>query len=237
MKWLIKSLFKICLCLVLLMLGLLYYFRSVSPMQPKIKSSVEIQMKKFHVHPLSYDQIPVGYRNAVIATEDRRFYWDPGIDPEGMIRSLIVDVKKDGYVEGGSTITQQLVDNTLMQRENTLIYKVKQTFYAIGIYDTVSKKQTFAMYANVIYFGQGAYGLYNASETYFGVKPAQLNQGELAMLAGIPNSPNNFNPLHHLSAAKKRQKEVVQNMVDVNIVTKKQAQHILAEPIKLKGKK
>lgn len=235
MKWLIKWIIKLGLCLAVIMLGLLYYFRSVSPMEPKIKSKVAEKINQYNAHPLTYSQIPKGYRDAVIATEDRRFSWDPGIDPEGMVRSLIVDVKQDGYVEGGSTITQQLVDNTLMQRKNTLIYKIKQIFYAIGIYDTVSKKQTFAMYANVIYFGQGAYGLYNAAETYFGKPPSRLNEGELAMLAGLPNSPNRFNPLHHLSAARKRQKAVVQNMVDANIISKKRAGQILNEPIRLKA--
>lgn len=237
----VRRIARICIYIVifvaLLFLGLTYYFRHATHFHDKLMSQIEQKVKAHHIRPLKYAQIPPTYRQAVIATEDRRFWWDPGIDPEGIARSIVVDVEKDGYLEGGSTITQQLVDNTMVKRKRSLAYKLKQMFYAIGIYDTVGKKQTFAMYANMIYFGQGAYGLYNAAETYFGKGPKNLNAGELTMLAGIPNAPSMYNPVHHYNLARQRQHIVLENMVDDGLVSRKQASNIFQMSIRLKNKK
>lgn len=235
---LVKRLFKFLLSLAiligLLFLGLNYYFRHVSNFHARLMTRVQQVTQAHNIHTLTYAQIPPTYRNAVIATEDRRFAWDPGLDPIGMARSLIADVQQDGYVEGGSTITQQIVDNTFIHRQKSIGYKATQIFYAIGIYDTVHKDQTFAIYANVIYFGQGAYGLYNAAETYFGRPPSQLNSGELTMLAGLPNAPSTYDPFHNMKLARQRQSVVLENMVDDGLITKQASAKIFAEPIRLK---
>lgn len=220
--------------IALVFAGVAYYFRHVAHFKATLKTNVAERTKVHQVHYVSYSDIPSTYREAVIATEDRRFWSDPGIDPIGILRSLVVDVERDGYMEGGSTITQQLVDNTLLHRQKSLKYKLTQSIYAIGIYDTISKKQTFTMYANMIYFGQGAYGLYNASETYFGKPPQKLNAGELTMLAGVPNAPSVYDPLHHLSLARQRQKIVLENMVDDGLISKQGSTHIFNEPIRLR---
>lgn len=232
-----NAILKVVLLLVILggltLYGIKIYVTHIAPMKPRLDSQVLDAEKTYKIHPIKYDAIPKIYRQAVIATEDRRFWWDPGIDPIGIGRSIVVDVTKQRYAQGGSTITQQLVDNTFLKRRKSLTYKIEQTLYAIGIYDTIPKKTVFEMYANIIYFGNGAYGLYNASETYFNKTPNQLNDGELTLLAGLPNSPNNFDPLLHLQAAKARQAAVVQNMVDMGIITKDQATTILKEPLRL----
>jgi monofunctional glycosyltransferase len=173
------------------------------------------------------------YRDAVIATEDRRFAWDPGIDPVGIVRSVFVDIGHDGYIQGGSTLTQQLADNTILSRQKSLSYKLTQAFYAIGIYDTVSKPKTFEMYANVIYFGNGAYGVYNAAKMYFGMDFNRLNDGELTMLAGLPNAPSVYDPFRHFSLARQRQSIVLENMVNAGIITQQRAKAIYQEPIRL----
>lgn len=101
-------------------MGVAAYFFAVS------RSGLAL-ISQFFTRPLSFSQIPTIYRNAVIATEDRCFWWDPGFDPVGLLRSLIIDVDKDGYIEGGSTITQQLVDNTTIHHRKNLIYNCKDT--------------------------------------------------------------------------------------------------------------
>ncbi|WEG11802.1 transglycosylase domain-containing protein [Pullulanibacillus sp. KACC 23026] len=218
--------------------GIKLYFTHVHPIKPQLEAKVAEVEKALNVdHPLKNDQIPEMYKKAVIATEDRRFAWDPGIDPIGILRSVQVDLTKHQLVQGGSTITQQLVDNTFLKRSKSFDYKLKQSLYAIGIYDTVSKTKVFTMYTNIIYFGHGAYGLYNASKTYFDKTPDQLNAGELALLAGIPNSPNNYDPFKNLKLSIKRQKVVVMNMVEMGVITQEEAQTILNLPLRFASNK
>ncbi|QQE81434.1 transglycosylase domain-containing protein [Alicyclobacillus sp. SO9] len=202
-------------------------------MKPIIEHAVQARIAKYHIQPLTYKEIPKFFRDAVISTEDRRFQTDPGIDPIGIARSLFVDIQKDGYVEGGSTITQQLVDNTILNHKKTIRRKVLQMLDAIGIYDTMSKKQTFQDYVNVIYYGNGAYGLKNAAKTYFGKSVNQLSKGELSMLAGLPNSPFYYDPFHHYRLARARQKIVLENMEDAGRLSKQKAKQVFQEPIQL----
>jgi monofunctional glycosyltransferase len=216
-------------------LGTLFYFTHVNRIAGKVEASATQRAHARHIHILSYTEIPEMYRNAVIATEDRRFAWDPGVDPLGTARSIVADVKKDGYVEGGSTITQQLVDNTIIGNQKTITRKITQAFYAIGLYETMRKPKIFTLYANDIYFGHGAYGLNAAAEIYFGRTPTQLNDGELTMLAGLPNAPSVNDPLHDLDAARKRQLIVLQSMVDDGQIDATQSKEIYQLAIRLKN--
>lgn len=163
----VKGFLKVGLLSLLVFLGLTYYFRHIDHFREKLLTRVQVKVRDRQIHPLTYSQIASIYREAVIATEDRRFNWDPGIDPVGILRSLVVDVSQDGYVQGGSTITQQLVDNTLVHREKSLRYKLTQAFYAIGIYDTFSKEQTFEMYANLIYFTRSVWILQRGRNVFW----------------------------------------------------------------------
>lgn len=235
LRRLTRTVIRFVILLFLVFLGLSYYFRHITNFRATELASYHTVLSTHHIHPLSYGEVPDMYRNAVIATEDRRFWWDPGVDPVGIARSLWVDVQKDQYVEGGSTVTQQLVDNTLIPHGKSLLYKTRQVFYAFGVYDTFSKQDTFDMYANVIYFGNGAYGLYNASMTYFGRPPSLLNDGELTMLAGIPNAPADYNPEKNFSLARARQALVLQNMVDAGLISKARSSQIFQQPIHLKS--
>lgn len=235
--WLRRLLQSVLVFIVVIMVGFValdYYFVHDSQIRIRVVTAFQSRVEKNHIHVLTYNQIPSIFREAMIATEDRRFAWDPGVDPVGILRSLIVDVEKDGYVEGGSTITQQLVDNTILNQQKTLTRKIKQAFYAIGLYDTMSKSEVFQLYSNVIYFGHGAYGLYNAAETYFGEPPKLLNSGELTMLAGLPNSPHSFDPYRSMTLARARQKIVLDNMVDAGVFNQTQAASVWKQPIQLK---
>lgn len=207
------------------------FFTRVQPLRPRIEAAAASRINAYHIHPLTYDQIPHMFRAAIIATEDRRFAWDPGIDPVGIARSLFVDMQLHGELQGGSTITQQLVDNTILNQQKTFMRKLLQVINAIGVYDTMSKQETFTLYTNVIYFGQGAYGLYNASLAYFGQPPANLNTGQLTLLAGLPNAPSDYDPLQNLPLARQRQQLVLLNMVEAGVITKAEAQEIYAEPL------
>jgi membrane peptidoglycan carboxypeptidase len=215
--------------------GLDLYFSRIFPISARLSQAAITRTKIHHIRPLTFSQIPPTFISAIIATEDRHFYSDPGIDPEGILRAAVVDIKTDSYAEGGSTITQQLVDNTLLGKQKTLHRKVMQALYAIGIYDTVSKSDVLTLYTNLIYFGHGAYGLYNAAETYFNKPPWALNSNQLTLLAGLPNSPHLLNPDHSLTRAKLRQHEVIDSMVDTHVISRHRAGQILAEPLGLTG--
>ncbi|GLG00815.1 hypothetical protein Alches_08540 [Alicyclobacillus hesperidum subsp. aegles] len=229
-RWVIRIILAIVVCFG----GANLYFHYGFRVADRVRAAAALRMQAHGVHALTYEQIPVAFREAMIATEDRRFATDPGIDPIGIARSLVVDIEQDGYVEGGSTITQQLVDNTILTKQKTLRRKLLQAFYAIGLYDTMSKHEVFSLYSNVIYFGHGAYGLYNACETYFGRTPGECNEGELTMLAGLPNAPSAYDPFTNFTLARERQRIVLENMVDDHQLTEAQAMHIFAEPIRLR---
>ncbi|MDI9260865.1 biosynthetic peptidoglycan transglycosylase [Alicyclobacillus sendaiensis] len=230
-----RGLIRALLALVALWLAQDAYFHTLNPIAARVRQAAAVRMREKHVHPLTYSEIPAIFREAVIATEDRRFWSDPGIDPIGIARSVVVDVERDGYVEGGSTLTQQLVDNTLLGKQKTLRRKLLQAWYAIGLYDTMSKQEVFTLYTNVVYFGHGAYGLYNACETYFGKPPWDCNAGELTLVAGLPNAPSAYDPLTHYALARSRQQVVLENMVDDGQLSAPEAQAIWREPIRLRA--
>lgn len=215
--------------------GAKFYFTHVDHIAVRVRTQVMSRVQSQHSEFLTYSKIPVMYRNAVIATEDRSFFKNIGISFRGTARAIYVDMTKQRLIEGGSTITQQLGHNTLLENvPKSLSWKLREAVYAIGLYDTVSKQEVFALYANDIYFGQGAYGLYAAAQTYFGLPPSQLNAGELTMLAGLPNAPSDYDPFHNMTLARQRQKLVLQNMIGDGFITPSQAQTILSEPIHLR---
>jgi len=215
--------------------GLKYYFNHFNIIADQVRGDVFTQVQAHHSQLLTYNDIPEMYRNAIIATEDRSFFTNIGIDFRGTLRAVSVDVGGGQALQGGSTITQQLIHNTLLSNQSkSLTWKLLESVYAIGVYDTMSKQETFAFYTNVIYFGHGANGLYQAAETYFGKPLSKLNAGELTMLAGLPNAPSDYDPYKNMTLALERQHLVVQNMVDNGVISESQAKQIISEPIVLK---
>ncbi|MDR3543682.1 MAG: transglycosylase domain-containing protein [Desulfosporosinus sp.] len=239
MQRFIKGLFKFLIFIFAVLcigsFGVKYYFTHVNRIADQVCSDVLNQVKAHHSQFLSYSDIPEMYRNAIIATEDRSFFTNRGIDFKGTLRAVFVDVGGGQALQGGSTITQQLIHNTLLSNQSkSLTWKLLESIYAIGVYDTMSKQETFGFYTNVIYFGHGAIGLYQASETYFGKAPSELNAGELTMLAGLPNAPSVYDPYKNLTLALERQHLVVENMVDNGVISESQAKQIISDPIELR---
>ncbi len=233
-KRLLKGLLATVLLAVVGWFAILVYFTRVNPIARQVNAVVMHRVATRHVHFLTYEQLPAGYRQAVVATEDRTFYTNIGVDFFSIARAAWVDLQQGSFVQGGSTITQQLIHNTLLNHQpKTIYWKIRETIDAIGLYDTMSKQETLALYANDIYFGHGAYGLYSAAQRYFGEPPGKLNQGELAMLAGIPNAPSVYDPLRNIHLARERQKIVVQSMVADGIINTVEAKEILQDPIEL----
>lgn len=158
------------------------------------------------------DNIPDNFKDAVVATEDKRFYEHGSFDFISIGRALYIDIKDCKLKEGGSTITQQLAKNLFLSHNKTIKRKFKEMFFAMELEKMYTKKQILEMYLNVIYYGANAYGAENASKRYFNKNLKKLSLAQCAMLAGIPQSPNNYNPERHIERAKKRQKIVLDAM-------------------------
>ncbi len=173
--------------------------------------------------------IPQSLTQAVIAVEDARFFEHPGLDVIGILRATWTNLRRGGRVEGASTITQQLARSLLLSPERTFVRKFKELILAYKIEVILSKEQILEMYLNQIYFGQGAYGVAAASQTYFGKDPGALNLAESALLAGLPKSPNNYSPYKYPERAKKRQEHVLARMEEGGFVTAAEQQEAAAK--------
>lgn len=162
---------------------------------------------------IPFEEIPDAFKQAVIATEDKNFYWHHGIDAGGIARAVLSDIKARKVVAGGSTITQQTAKTLFLTNERTFTRKLKELWYAILLEQRYSKDEILAMYCNSIYFGEGATGVEVAARMYFGKEARRLNQAEAILLAGIPNSPTAYDPYLHPEKAKARQQVVLDRMV------------------------
>ncbi len=146
---------------------------------------------------------------ATVAIEDRRFYHHGGIDPVGILRAFVADVSAGHIVQGGSTITQELVRNLYLSREKTLQRKVVEACLAVKLSRAWSKDRILAAYLNDVYYGNHAYGIEAAAETYFSVPASRLTLAQAALLAGLPQAPSYDDPLHNPTAALARRDEVL----------------------------
>lgn len=186
--------------------------------------------------PVPINKMPKELQNAFVATEDARFYQHLGVDPRAIVRAVYSNLLDRGVSEGASTITQQLARNALLSQEQTLKRKIQEAILALQIERQYTKTEILELYLNQIYFGQGAYGVQAAAQVYFGKNVEDLNLAECAILAGIPKSPNYYNPLNNSKAAKERQAVVLEQMVKYDYLTPQQANQAKGTEIKLAQK-
>lgn len=181
--------------------------------------------------PLKYDEIPPIVVNAVIATEDSRFYEHFGIDPIGIARAMYIGLKQKGFSQGGSTITQQVAKNFFLTPEKSIARKAKEVILAIRMEKELSKEEIMTLYLNMINFGSRAYGVAAASYTFFGKTPDQLTIDEAALLAGLPNAPSAYNPIAHPDRALIRRNWVLGRMLNQSYITQAQYNEAIKKPL------
>jgi len=173
--------------------------------------------------PIKIDDLPIYVKQATIAIEDANFYHHFGFDPKGITRAFINNLRGK-RVEGGSTITQQLVKNALLTRDKTIKRKLKELVLAIMTEARYSKEEILEMYLNYIAYGGPAVGIEAASQQYFGKHAKDLTLAEAALLAGLPQAPSRYSPFQSdATAAKRRQAEVLRRMVEEGYITQEQA--------------
>lgn len=192
------------------------------------------ELSSSKITPVPISKIPQKMREAIIDTEDRRFYEHKGVDVWSIFRALIHDLRSGGFSEGGSTITQQLAKNLFLPSDKTLDRKFKEAAYAFKIELNLSKDQILEEYLNQIYFGEGQWGIQNAARFYFGKNAEDLNLEESAMLAGLPKAPSLYSPLKNKDKALERRNQVLSLMKEQNDITAADFQRTLSAPITLR---
>jgi penicillin-binding protein 1A len=200
------------------------------PMQgTKVYDDNDELITEFHVErrifvPLA--QIPRALRDAVLATEDRRFYHHWGIDPIGIGRAVFQNYRRGRVVEGGSTITQQLTKVLFLTPDKSFERKMKEAILALELERRYSKDRILEMYLNQIYFGHGAYGVEAAARTYFGKSVSELGVREAALIAGLPRAPTAYSPFEHADMAKRRRALVLRRLVDFGSLKDEEAKRL-----------
>ena len=184
------------------------------------------------------EQIPEHVRDAVVAIEDARFHSHRGFDAKAILRAFWSNARSGRIKEGGSTITQQLVRNAIQEvgKEKTMQRKLKEASYAYQVEQTFSKDKILELYLNTIYFGEGAYGIQTAAQTYFGKDARDLSLHEGAIIAGLIRSPVNYDPYTDAEAARGRAGVVLDRMAELKFVSRQEADAAKAAEIVVHGK-
>ncbi len=188
---------------------------------------------KFHHENVRLADVSHYFTDALIATEDRRFYQHHGVDPVAVLRAIVSDVTHKKIREGGSTITQQLARNVFLSNERSFSRKLREAALAMELEKKLSKEQILELYVNNTYFGEGAYGIKAASEIYFGKSPSRLTLDEAALLAGMPQAPSGYSPFQNPKAAVARRNEVLQNLVEVGKLSQTECDALQARRLHL----
>lgn len=191
------------------------------PLEQKVES---IKSKKNYT---DIEEVPQIYKNAVISVEDHRFYTHNGIDIIAIGRATINNIKAMEFVEGGSTITQQLSKNIYFTQEKKITRKIAEVFMAFEIEKNYEKDEILELYINTSYFGNGYYTLKEAAKGYFDKNLNEMSDSELILLAGIPNAPSVYAPTVNPGLAKQRQKQVINKMIEYGYLSTTQADKIL----------
>ncbi|CAN0448891.1 unnamed protein product, partial [Laminaria digitata] len=180
--------------------------------------------------------IPNLVRDAFLSAEDKNFYTHPGIDPMGIARAMVTNVKNLGTgrrPEGASTITQQVAQNFLLTKDVSIERKIREAIISFRIERAFSKDQILELYLNEIYLGFGAYGVASASLNYFGKPLSQITADEAAFLAALPKAPNNYNPVRNQAAAVARRNYVLGRMAEDGVIAVEEAEELSKEPIRV----
>lgn len=208
----------------LFLYGYLYYKESTKDM-PLEKKISEIRENPEYV---TKEYLPKNYFNAIVAVEDHRYYNHGAVDFLGIIRAIFVNAKNKELQEGGSTITQQVAKNLyyINDSEDVIKRKGAEIFTAIELEKKYSKDEILEIYSNIIYFGNGYYGIKEACNGYLNKEPQDMTLGEATMMAGIPNAPSVYAPTENKELCKQRQKKVINDMVENGFITQEQAEQI-----------
>ena len=223
-----RKIFIILLILLIIIASFLFlygysYYSSTLKEKPLLTRVEEVTSAENYT---SFDNLSEYYIDAVIAVEDHRYYDHGAVDFIGIARAIWSNIRAGELREGGSTITQQVAKNIIFSQEETLQRKLGEIFGAYDLEKNYSKQEIFALYVNTAYFGDGYYGIYDASMGYYNKEPKDLDLNEASMLAGVPNAPSVYAPTVNPDLAKQRQEHVLNKMVEYGYISEAEANAI-----------
>jgi len=191
----------------------------------------EFFAEKRYLVPL--ERIPAHVREAFIAAEDDSFYEHGGVDPTGILRAFINNLVAGGKVQGGSTITQQVVKSLLLSPKKSYERKIKEMILSFRLERELSKDEILSLYLNHIYLGAGAHGVAAAAQQYFAKDITELDLAEAALLAGLPQAPSRYSPFRDWRQAKARQRYVLNRMYEAGMITMETREEAMRQPLSL----
>ncbi len=224
----IKKLFTFIFLIILMIITLIGYngykmYKLAITETPIDKKIEEIKNKENYT---KLENTTTTFKNAVLAVEDHRFYNHKGIDLISTTKAFFTNLKNKEIITGGSSITQQLAKNMYFTQKKEFSRKFAEIFVVSYLEDNLKKDEIFELYINTIYYGNGYYGIGNASLGYFDKQPNELTDYEATILAGLPNAPSAYSLNNHKELAEKRQQQVLDAMVKYKYITKNQAKEI-----------
>jgi len=228
---LVKKFISICIVLVILLIALItslgYFMYKDAIDETDLETKIE-EIRKYDNY-IVYNELPEDYIKAVIAVEDTRFNSHSGIDIISIGRAIITNIQEKEIVQGGSTITQQVAKNMYFTQEKSFARKVAELFVVYDLEKNYTKEDIFELYVNISYFGDGYYGIGEASQGYFNKLPKDMTLSECTLIAGVPNAPSVYAPTKNPDLAAERQKQVIRKMVDNKVLTNEEAEKLYNE--------
>jgi len=209
-----------------------------SPKPVALTERVDARLRAAHGKPVPLAAMAPLLRQAVVATEDERFYHHHGVDLIGLLRAIPYDLAHFSFAQGGSTITEQVAKLFYLRgNDHTLWRKLEDAVVAFELENRHTKQQILDAYLNGVYFGEGAYGADPASERYFGIPPRRLGGAQATLLAGLIQAPSAYDPYRHPGAARARQVDVVRALVRTGRLNDEEGAAVLDRPLRLRGGK
>ncbi len=217
---------------------IMYYYQglpSLDELEEKSNPTIEIKYSNdnkittfgdFYTDQVTYKQIPQHLVEAVVATEDRRFFTHNGIDFLGILRASYVNYRAGKIVQGGSTITQQLAKLLFLKSERTYNRKIQELLLSQKLENTFSKEQIITLYLNHAYFGAGNYGIASAAKYYFNKPVSKISLNESAILTGLLKAPSRLSPMNNKELAENRANQVLRNMIDAGYIERKNVKNL-----------
>lgn len=184
------------------------------------------------VYYIEYEDIPIYVKQAIISTEDKRFYKHKGIDYRGIMRAAVAMIQDGEVTQGGSTITQQLARTVFLSNERTWERKIEEMYIAVELEKKYSKEEILEFYLNNVYFANGYYGIEAAAQGYFGTDVSHLSLSQMIYLCAIPNNPTLYNPLTHADKTQARRDRILKSMLEDQVISESSYQTAVAEQIK-----
>lgn len=229
-KWILRILLFL-LCAIMIVGGIFVFngYQMYKDALDTISLSDKVAQVQEDDTYLKLEELPADYKNAVVSVEDRRYYNHGAIDIIGITRALVTNIKNMEFLEGGSTITQQVAKNLyfISTEENAALRKVAEIFMAYDLEKNYDKDIILELYVNTIYFGDGYYGIQEACQGYLNKDAKDMTLFESTMMAGIPNAPSAYAPTVNLELTFSRQGKVISTMVENEYISQEEADRLI----------